>query len=901
MARRSRRKNRPDTSSEGGPVSKRSKRQSNNNNDDDGPFEIRGRFTPRRCSKCCAEVYYPFQAYFNFTHASCECIYCVRCMTTELASGNHDRSITCSCDDDGNDNVRKHHTSFRLTEARVNEVIGKDTITVKKALTSHEFIISPLDERLDCIRHFRQNNVKQDPDHACLIHVGSKNRVRRNGSYKNSKLDLQISKLCVGDAKDMEEGDMASLELIGKRLHPLLITYDLKMMEHRHQPHAAPTERSINHYCQNDNSLLNRFFFTIGYGESMKEVKDQMVEVQDESKWKKLFMTSTCASDIVRHMRSTGNQGFMKNLLGSYLLARLVPPIVIRLLNSFGLSPSPNTIQKEHRQKANKEIATGYDFSQTSKFDSFGRSFDNFGCKSRHGKRAKVGYVQMTLDAVFRISMPTLIEYGFYYDPAQPEKPVLDRTPRHESWWKWIDPDNNEDTSDMPDFELLLQPMTSDEDRLARTTYDVIHMILKMESDGQFPTYEETEQMLEENCTQPIFFSEMPSFHEYGIRGIVEWGDNQIPTEIGMDWIRDIENDSDDVTQSILNPSAGATLGKTLLDANDAYFDIPMDLDLSKEETVKVVAKRCQNDRESILEKAAHEYEAEAYNIERGMKPLLEEFAFPMCGDGQPINQAERAVTDGSVEEDKCLPILGGFHLMLMLWKAMGKTIFPIAVQDMFSITRPSDGQMKWIKAPGDPTSIESEAETIVNAIYLVAIRSIAEEDFRKRQTEGENDEPDDGNSDSETAIKLTPVEVVDYILKLIEDLKDPLVLIMLSYLRLVHVSQLLHKSEGQAKIDLFNTGMKYCAIIACVAHHTSYVDMITNWFKNWHVGSDAFRVFLDKVCIFRKTQNGRNIFSDRFMEWLIGKFYKKAPNLRVHYKQIPLLTDQSFLCRRPA
>ena len=53
-------------------------------------------------------------------------------------------------------------------------------------------------------------------------------------------------------------------------------------------------------------------------------------------------------------------------------------------------------------------------------------------------------------------------------------------------------------------------------------------------------------------------------------------------------------------------------------------------------------------------------------------------------------------------------------------------------------------------------------------------------------------------------------------------------------------------------------------------SHQTDYVLLITEYFVRWFCASDAEKAIITKAFLFRKTKNGENIFSDRFVEWCV-------------------------------
>lgn len=54
------------------------------------------------------------------------------------------------------------------------------------------------------------------------------------------------------------------------------------------------------------------------------------------------------------------------------------------------------------------------------------------------------------------------------------------------------------------------------------------------------------------------------------------------------------------------------------------------------------------------------------------------------------------------------------------------------------------------------------------------------------------------------------------------------------------------------------------------------YVLLLTAWFIAWICASPALKTLYETALLFCKTAHGKNIFGDRFMEWVIenSRFY---------------------------
>ena len=142
---------------------------------------------------------------------------------------------------------------------------------------------------------------------------------------------------------------------------------------------------------------------------------------------------------------------------------------------------------------------------------------------------------------------------------------------------------------------------------------------------------------------------------------------------------------------------------------------------------------------------------------------------------------------------------------------------------------------------------------------------------------------------DGET-IDIRTVDVIEFIIK--RGREYPTVFFLFCYVRFINVLQLLRISEHQASISLFLTAFKFISIFCCISHNTGYVSLGADWFRTWYCASPALQSLYEKTILFRKTVNLRNIFSDRFMEWVIRntRFYLRkfaSGSANTHYNHV--------------
>ena len=111
-------------------------------------------------------------------------------------------------------------------------------------------------------------------------------------------------------------------------------------------------------------------------------------------------------------------------------------------------------------------------------------------------------------------------------------------------------------------------------------------------------------------------------------------------------------------------------------------------------------------------------------------------------------------------------------------------------------------------------------------------------------------------------------VSAVDVFKHMVDCAKDnPLDCRVLGSLVLCGVIVLLHKSEINGDAEMFFAAARLLSAPFAAQHQTTYIFLVTEFFVNWHCKSDAGKKMFEEAFLFRKTRNGSNIFSDRFVE----------------------------------
>ena len=124
-----------------------------------------------------------------------------------------------------------------------------------------------------------------------------------------------------------------------------------------------------------------------------------------------------------------------------------------------------------------------------------------------------------------------------------------------------------------------------------------------------------------------------------------------------------------------------------------------------------------------ILEKGCKDSPAfEEAQEQHGIRPLYESFPNIQVGDGKPMIEAQNLRRKHADLRDTILGI-GGFHVGLIGWKAIGRLFQFAFLGAFFSLWRTTEGQLKYVMVPGNPNQVIRETTVVVYAIYLEAIR----------------------------------------------------------------------------------------------------------------------------------------------------------------------------------
>ena len=189
----------------------------------------------------------------------------------------------------------------------------------------------------------------------------------------------------------------------------------------------------------------------------------------------------------------------------------------------------------------------------------------------------------------------------------------------------------------------------------------------------------------------------------------------------------------------------------------------------------------------------------------------------------------------------------GGFHLLKELTVLNGKLNGPAFLRYLVQGWRPSTAKQDWFLTPGDPTQTLEEMKEYRHAIYHVAaIGALLEKP---------------GNTVSAT-------EVNEHMVKCAT--KSKLAMSMLISLRFIEVIYMLLDSERESDAALYQSVLRLTLPLMCITNATKYARTFSEEMRSCLLMSPAEYYMYKTFSFTKKTVNGKNIFQDRYFEWVV-------------------------------
>ena len=145
--------------------------------------------------------------------------------------------------------------------------------------------------------------------------------------------------------------------------------------------------------------------------------------------------------------------------------------------------------------------------------------------------------------------------------------------------------------------------------------------------------------------------------------------------------------------------------------------------------------------------------------------------------------------------------------------------------------------------------------------------------------------------------VAVTAEEVIDHMKE--RALKYPVLMCVLLQICLSEIMLVFQKSEADANAFWYKAMLQFLCLFCCIAHSTKYVSLLTDFFVEQLCMSDAQRALLDNCILFCKTVNGRNIFGDHFVEWMVRDLQAYLGHYLVGMNQPSLVQCVSLLLNK--
>jgi hypothetical protein len=643
-----------------------------------------------------------------------------------------------------------------------------------------------------------------------------------------------IDEVCSDKAKD-------NLEKIFQFLHSKLLTGFTNDLAGYEQFGATYGGRNLDEIINNDKSTLLRCVYALATGNTLKTTKAGTL-------WANQTASAFAAADIIRNLATKTNSGALKTLIGHQLLAYTIPHALHKILNKFGVCPSHQYIRISDIRSGEDTLIGGLLTEMIDPHDLILVLYDNIGFR-RCG--SKPGWDQFIALQLVRIPKEHLKNWGLYPDPLNPRQRLL----------SWDNGNKWEDIRGNVDYKDVFGTDKEDISNLADIVLKPIEVLLEMEIKRELPTLEECRNLAnldgkfawpnaipkDKKKTSVVEKSAASDF----ATAQVHVGDDEIDLTI------DDEEDIGVGERNIATTKAMNQKFETNYDASNAIVDRPMELDLNSKKACKVLMEYGHQLLKKVQAQEVHDISWQA--IER----VMDKYGVALLGDGNPSHMILNLLQEAASDDDVCKntkAFTGGFHMILEAHRKRGGLFGKSHLEDFFSCWRTSVGQLNWVMNPGDPGQIDSELSMYILALYTAAIRAVIE----TKRLEFESSEA----PVQQEKIKICATDIIDFMLKRAR--KYPIVMVILLEMRFAEVIFMLHNAEQDANEQLYMTALKYLAPLFAATHATKYVELLAKFLVEWHCMSDAEKTIFAKCIFTRKTKNGRNVWSDRFVEWMM-------------------------------
>ena len=119
----------------------------------------------------------------------------------------------------------------------------------------------------------------------------------------------------------------------------------------------------------------------------------------------------------------------------------------------------------------------------------------------------------------------------------------------------------------------------------------------------------------------------------------------------------------------------------------------------------------------------------------------------------------------------------------------------------------------------------------------------------------------------------------------------------VLNKMRYAEVELLSHQAEDTRDVEQFLTALKFAPTLITTTHAKNQTFVHAKFLPWWYCVSDAEKTIFEMVALIKKTVGGNNIFTDRFVVWIvrdirhiIGKNHKVGTKNKLTQEAFELL-----------
>lgn len=657
----------------------------------------------------------------------------------------------------------------------------------------------------------------------------------------------------------MDEKHLESLNAIGCALHPHLIP-DRNHPLYSNSNEAFAEINSIVELERQDTTPLRQLLHGISTGEKFTQDNNIKQSAYAQKERSSIFT----AADIIRTAKGGGPNGSkFKDLISNHLNASGSNDHMKTLLSHIGVSRAKTFLNFSQDVATTKMIKKGYKVKGKG-FGLLIGAYDNIGFRKR------AGFMQFIMMSLLYYPPTTLIKLRIYPDPRNNNYDAAISNCISRDRFDWDEVKEDYKFSITKEDALLLA---------AEVTLPSIQYVLDLMKDGSLPSLESARTYVEGEGNTTIN-TKIP--HSAIARRTVAEAADDVIAQIDLD--EDQVGSVNDLDDDYLDNKRKATI----YDTNNCVVDTPFSEDLNSTQAVMGVADYYTTVADRCLD-ATHGCEVPEANVDEDSTTAqpqpttddddievdlegnpwadagwpedkwptayMQQYGPFICGDGSPtfalISLQEK---DPRYRNRRYQAMNGGFHGNMENHKMMGQMFGLVYLIELISSWRDTEAKQQWILNPGDPNQKEDEMKMWYIAQIEAAVLALLE--HRK------------ANDESNDIRDVSAMDVYNFLIG--EGTKSPIAHAILTEMRFAEVIFLLHQAEEESNAKKYVTGMKFGCLLYIGNHCTKYVRMCADFLKKWHCMSEADRVIFEQLVMTRKTKADKNIYTDRFVEWLV-------------------------------